>query len=96
MERYLNILLRILGADVIRRLVILGADCQDCKEDGQPRCRDRLRRLAGFGGITGSVLEVNHEIGLELVDIQDKAPEGLRNLFVSAEEPVELVSMRRI
>ena len=42
-EGYLNVFLRVPCADVIRALVILRPDGQDCKQDGEPGCRHRPR-----------------------------------------------------
>jgi hypothetical protein len=83
--------LRILGAGVIWRLVILGADGQNCKKNRQPGCIDRPGRLDGRFGIARTFLEVDHELRFELVDVYNETPERLRDLFVSAEEPGLLV-----
>lgn len=87
-EGYLYVLLGIPGPDVIGGVVILRADSEDSKEDGQPRRGDGFGYPGGRPGILGSILEVDHESGLEVVDVDDKAPEGLRDFLVCAEEPV--------
>jgi hypothetical protein len=75
--------------------MILGADCQDCKENGKPTSCYWLGSSASLGCIPRSILEINHKTGFELIDINNEAPEGLRNLLVSTEKPIRYeISMR--
>jgi hypothetical protein len=60
-ERYLDVLLRVPCADMVWRVVVLGADGEDGKEYGEPGCRDRPCRLGRGSSVLCPVLEVDHE-----------------------------------
>ena len=86
MEGDLNVLLRVPRPDVIGRVMVLGTDGEDGKEHRQPRGRDGLCRLGRCSGVLCSVLKIDHEARLEVVDVDDEAPERLRNFLVCSEQ----------
>lgn len=87
MEGNLNVLLGVPGADVIRGFVILGADCKNGKKYREPRRSDGFRRPRTISCIPRAIFQVHHQFGLEIVDIHDEPPKGLRDFLVSSEEP---------
>lgn len=93
MKGYLDVSLRVPCPDVVRRVVVLGANGEDGEQNGQPGRRHGPGRLCGCVCILGSLLEVDHQLGFEVGDVDDKAPKGLGNLLVGAEKPGMTVSV---
>jgi hypothetical protein len=85
-EGYLVVFLRILRAYVIRRVVILGTDGKDGEQDRKPG------RRYGFGcrrytlSILGALFKIQHQLGLEVFEVDDDAPEGLSDFLVRPEQ----------
>ncbi len=67
--------------------MVLRADGEDGKKHRQPGGRDGPCRFGRCSGVLRSILEVDHEPGLEVVDVDDETPEGLRDFLVCPKQP---------
>ncbi len=67
--------------------MVLGANGENGKEHRQPRGRDGFCRFGRCSGVLCSIFEIDHEPGLEVVDVDDETPERLRNFLVCSKQP---------